>query len=192
MGTMSKFCLGFECSPALDILMRRSICGSRGLRPSCWPRTIAICTATSPHTRRALRQQGVIERGDHVMGFSHDKATHHFLLYQDGGAIDVQANKLEDAATRDAIRSHFSHIVKMFAEGDFSAPMLIHLQNPPGTETMKQLREQIQYKLENTASGARIRITTKNAEALQAVHTFLRFQIKDHQTGDSAEIIKAP
>jgi hypothetical protein len=136
--------------------------------------------------------RGVLDRGDHVMGFSHDKATHHFLLYPDGGAIDVQANKPEDAATRDAIRSHFSHIVKMFAEGDFSAPMLIHSQNPPGTEAMKQLRAQIQYKLENTANGARIRITTKDAEALQAVHTFLRFQIKDHQTGDSAEIIKAP
>ncbi len=137
-------------------------------------------------------QQAVIERGDHVMGFSHDKATHHFLLYPDGGAIDVQANKPEDPATRDAIRSHFTHIVKMFAEGDFSAPLLIHSQNPPGTEAMKQLREQIQYKLENTASGARTRITTKNAEALQAVHTSLRFQIKDHQTSDSTEVAPAP
>lgn len=137
---------------------------------------------------RDAHQQGVIERGDHVMGFTHDKATHHFLLYPDGGAIDVQANKPEDAVTRDAIRSHFTHIVTMFAPGDFSAPMLIHSQNPPGTETMKQLREQIQYKLESTAGGTRIRITTKNAEALQAVHTFLRFQIKDHQTGDSTEI----
>jgi hypothetical protein len=137
-------------------------------------------------------QQGVIERGDHVMGFSHDKATHHFLLYPDGGAIDVQANKPEDAATRDAIRSHFTHIVTMFVAGDFSAPMLIHSQNPPGAETMKQLREQIQYKLESTAGGARIRMTTKNAEALQAVHTFLRFQIKDHQTGDSTEVILIP
>lgn len=137
-------------------------------------------------------QQGVIERGDQVMGFSHDKATHHFLLYPDGGAIDAQANKPEDAVTRDSIRSHFTHIVTMFAAGDFSAPMLIHSQNPPGTETMKQLREQIQYKLESTASGARIRITTKNAEALQAVHSFLRFQIKDHQTSDSTEVILIP
>jgi len=154
---------------------------------------MASCPVHEQHkAAQDAHQQGVIERGDHVMGFSHDKATHHFLLYQDGGAIDVQANKLEDAATRDAIRSHFSHIVKMFAEGDFSAPMLIHSQNPPGTETMKQLREQIQYKLENTASGARIRITAKNAEALQAVHTFLRFQIKDHQTGDSTELPTAP
>jgi hypothetical protein len=136
-------------------------------------------------------QHDVIERGDHVMGFAHNKATHHFLLYPAGGAIDVRANKPEDAATRDAIRSHFAHIVKMFAAGDFSAPMLIHSQNPPGTETMTKLREQIQYKVESTAGGARIRITTKNMEAVQAVHTFLRFQIADHQTGDSTELTPA-
>ena len=158
------------------------------------PHDMSSCPVHEQHKTAAqdAHLQGVIERGDHVMGFSHDTATHHFLLYPDGGAIDVQAKKPEDPATQEAIRSHFTHIVKMFAEGEFSAPMLIHSQNPPGTEAMKQLREQIQYKLENTANGARIRITTKDAEALQAVHTFLRFQIKDHQTGDSAEIIKAP
>jgi hypothetical protein len=136
--------------------------------------------------------QGVVERGDHVMGFSHDKATHHFFLYSDGGAIDVQANKADDTATLDEIRMHFGHIAKMFAAGDFSAPMLIHSQNPPGSDTMKRLREAIQYKLENTEHGARIRITTKNADAVSAVHKFLRFQIKDHQTGDSTEVTAAP
>jgi hypothetical protein len=152
---------------------------------------MSFCPLHEQHKAKEqdAHRQGVIERGDHVMGFSHDKATHHFLLYRDGGAIEVQANQPEDAATRDAIRSHFTHIVKMFAEGDFSAPMLIHSQNPPGTEGMKQLRGQIQYKLESTASGARIRITSKNAEAVQAVHTFLRFQIEDHQTGDSTDVI---
>jgi hypothetical protein len=155
---------------------------------------MSSCPMHEQHKAAAqdAHQQGVIERGDHVMGFSHDKATHHFALYPDGGAIDVLVNKPEDAATRDAIRSHFIHIVKMFAEGDFSAPMLIHSQNPPGTEAMKQLRGQIQYRLENTASGARIRITTKNAGALRAVHTFLRFQIRDHQTADSQEVAHAP
>jgi hypothetical protein len=68
--------------------------------------------------------------------------------------------------------------------------MLIHVQNPPGTQEMKRLRDAIQYKLENTEHGGRIRITTKNAKALQAVHTFLRFQIADHQTGDSNEVSK--
>ena len=136
--------------------------------------------------------KGVAERGDHVMGFSHEKTAHHFRLFADGGAIEAGANDAQDIASRDAIRAHFGHIVTMFAAGDFSAPMLIHTQNPPGTETMKKLREQIQYKLENSERGGRIRITTKNAEALQAVHTFLRFQITDHQTGDSTEITAAP
>jgi hypothetical protein len=130
----------------------------------------------------------VEERGDHVMGFSHDQATHHFRLYDDGGAIDVNANDAKDTATRDAIQGHASHIVKMFAAGDFTAPMLIHSQHPPGSQTMKRLRAEIAYRLDKTAQGARIRITTKNAEALRAVHMFLRFQISDHQTGDTAEV----
>ena len=156
---------------------------------------IVASLSASPQDKPAAQDdhhQGVVERGDHVMGFSHDKATHHFLLYSDGGAIDVQANKAEDTATLDEIRMHFGHIAKMFAAGDFSAPMLIHSQNPPGSETMKRLREAIQYKLENTEHGARIRITTKNADAVAAVHKFLRFQIKDHQTGDSTEVTSAP
>ena len=138
------------------------------------------------------QHQGVAEHGDHEMGFSHDKTAHHFRLYADGGAIEADAKDAQDTASRDAIRSHFAHIAKLFAAGDFEIPMLIHAQNPPGAETMKRLREAIQYKLENTERGGRIRITTKNAEALQAVHSFLRFQISDHQTGDSPEISSAP
>jgi hypothetical protein len=80
----------------------------------------------------------------------------------------------------------------MFAAGNFSAPMLIHAQNPPGTEEMKRLRNAIQYNLETTERGARIRITTKNPDALRAVHEFLRFQISDHQTGDTTEVTKVP
>jgi len=136
--------------------------------------------------------QGVVKRGDHVMGFSHDKATHHFRLYTDGGAIEVEANTADDKATRDEIRMHFGHIAKMFEAGDFSAPMLIHAQNPPGAATMKRLRDAIQYKVEDTKRGARIRILTKNAEALAAVHEFLRFQIKDHQTGDPNKVTRVP
>jgi hypothetical protein len=155
---------------------------------------MASCPMHEPHqaAMKDEHQKGVIERGDHVMGFSHDAATHHFRLYADGGAIEVESNAADSAATRDEIRTHFGHIVKMFAAGDFSAPMLIHAQNPPGAETLKRLREAIQYHLENTERGARIRITTKNAEAIEAIHKFLRFQIVDHQTGDMIEVSKAP
>jgi len=130
----------------------------------------------------------VVEKGDHVMGFSHDKATHHFRLYADGGAIEVRANDPKDTVTRDAIQSHFSHIATMFAAGDFNAPILIHSQDPPGSGTLRRLRAKIDYRLEKVASGARIRITTQNPDALKAVHVFLRFQIAEHETGDTTEV----
>ena len=40
-------------------------------------------------------QQGVIERGDHVMGFSYEKTAHHFLLYPNGGDINVSRKRPE-------------------------------------------------------------------------------------------------
>ena len=55
-------------------------------------------------------QTVVNEHGDHVMGFAHEKTTHHFELSYDGGAIDVRANDLHDTESRDEIRSHFRHI----------------------------------------------------------------------------------
>lgn len=155
---------------------------------------LAACPMHQQHpvTAKEEHSNGVVERGDHVMGFSHDAATHHFRLYADGGAIEVESNAIDDTATQAEIRTHFAHIVKMFAAGDFSAPMLIHAQTPPGVETMKKLRDAIRYQLENTERGARIRITAKNADALAAVHEFLRFQIAEHQTADSTQLTAEP
>ena len=141
-----------------------------------------------PAEKKDQHQKGVNERGDHVMGFSHQKTTHHFRLYEDGGAIEVTANDAKDTASRDQIRMHLGHIAGMFSEGNFEAPMLIHGVNPPGVATMKETREKIEYKYGDNERGGRVRITTRDADALKAVHEFLRFQIRDHGTGDSAEV----
>lgn len=128
-----------------------------------------------------------MKRGDQAMGFSHEKTTHHFLLSADGGSIEIQANDPKDSASQDQIREHLSHIVKMFAAGDFDVPMFIHGVTPPGVPVMKKLHDQIDYTFEQMDRGGRVRITTKNSEALEAVHEFLRFQISDHQTGDPTD-----
>jgi hypothetical protein len=128
------------------------------------------------------------ERGDKHMGFDHLKTTHHFLLASDGGAIRVEANSARDKQSRDQIRRHLGHIATMFAEGNFNTPMLIHAKNPPGTDVMQQLKAEISYKFKNTARGALIRIATSNPNALAAIHEFLRFQIREHMTGDSLEV----
>jgi hypothetical protein len=136
------------------------------------------------------RHAGVVQRGDQVMGFSHDKTTHHFRLYKDGGSIEALADDTADAASRQEIREHLQHIAGMFKSGDFNAPMLIHARTPPGVPTMKQLRNQIEYRVEETPKGARVRVSSGNLKAVAAIHNFLRFQIQDHQTGDSTTISK--
>src|SRR6266567_399604 len=83
---------------------------------------------------------GVHQRGDQVMGFSHEKTTHHFRLYKDGGAIEVTANDAKDTASRDQIQIHLSHIAGMFADGNFKAPMLIHEVTPPGVPALQRLK----------------------------------------------------
>ena len=97
----------------------------------------------------------VNRRGDTVMGFSHLKTTHHFRLFRDGGEIEVLADDPADTATRDQIRMHLDHIAKMFAAGDFEAPMLIHATTPPGVPVMKKLWADIVYTFQPTARGGR-------------------------------------
>lgn len=127
-------------------------------------------------------------RGEHVMGFSQDMTTHHFELNQEGGVIEVRTNNVIDVQTRDQIRGHFRHIVMMFAAGDFSAPMLVHARNVPGTAVMSQLKGQLHWQLEETPRGAKISVSADGKPALDAVHEFLRYQIADHKTGDCTAI----
>jgi hypothetical protein len=134
------------------------------------------------------RAAEVDERGDQAMGFSHDMTTHHFHLLRTGGAIEVETNNPSDAQSRNAVRDHMAMIAGLFSQGDFSLPMFIHATTPPGIETMKRLKTEITYHTEDTARGARVRITTENSDALKAIHDFLRFQIEDHRTNDPLEV----
>jgi len=136
------------------------------------------------------RADGVNERGDHAMGFSHEKTTHHFTLTSNGGVIEVTANDAADETSLGQIRSHLSHIAKMFKEGDFNTPMLVHGEMPPGVETMRASRATIDYKFEKVERGGRVNIAATSESEIAAIHEFLRYQIKDHQTGDSLEVRK--
>jgi hypothetical protein len=132
----------------------------------------------------------VDRRGAHVMGFDQSRTTHHFLLYEDGGAIDVSVKDASDRADLEAIRAHLPRIAEMFGAGNFDAPMLVHDTNVPGTSDMAKMKARLAYRFVQTPKGGRVNITTSDPDALAAVHAFMRFQISDHHTGDSPEIRK--
>ena len=147
------------------------------------------CPMHKEHMKDAAQHQADVEKhGDEAMGFPHDKASHHFRLYSDGGAIEVTVNDIKDSQNLQAVRSHLTHIVTMFSNGEFSIPMFVHDQVPPGVPVMKEKRAEISYTFEELPAGGTVRIKTTNSDALKAIHDFLRFQIEDHQTGDATEI----
>jgi hypothetical protein len=127
-------------------------------------------------------------RGEKAMGFSQTATTHHFTLLPDGGFVQVQANDAKDAENRDHIRMHLQMQSKRFAAGDFSNSEMTHARVLPGTPQMQTLKSAITYKYEEIERGARLRITSKDAAAVAAIHDFLKFQIEDHKTGDPTSV----
>jgi len=125
------------------------------------------------------------ERGEEGMGFSQTATTHHFLLNADGGVIQVEANDPKDTTSSENIRMHLTHIAKALSSGDFAIPMFVHDTVQPAVPVMKQMKDKILYKFEETPAGAQVVITTTDPQALVAIQQFLRFQIAEHKTGDS-------
>jgi len=148
----------------------------------------ATCPMHAEHMKAAHHAQGVDKRGDEAMGFSHETNTHHFLLFKDGGAIRILPNDPNDTDDLKMVRDHLKMITGMFSKGDFHLPMFIHDTTVPGTQMMKKLRTAITYRYEELPNGAQVRMATTDPKALEAIYNFLRFQIKDHRTGDPTTI----
>ena len=81
----------------------------------------------------------------------------------DGGAIEVEAKRVKDTRTRDAVREQLRHEVRE--------------QIPSATPAMQEHRNQIKYKFEETTRGGRIRIIAKDQAALSAVRDYLRSEM---------------
>jgi hypothetical protein len=127
------------------------------------------------------------------MGFDQETTVHHFYLYEDGGAIDIQTKDVKDSKNRAAIRAHLTHIAMMFGDGDFKAPMLVHdSTHVPGITLLAQRKGAVRYAYVDTPRGGRVNIVTTDADALEALHEFLRYQIAEHDTGDGGVITKRP
>jgi hypothetical protein len=138
------------------------------------------------HMQQMKRDEAVKDHGNQAMGFDQDTTTHHFTLEVTGGAIAVDVNVPSDTKGIEQIRAHLKEIAVAFKQGDFGKPFLTHSEQPPGVPTLQRLKAEIAYHYADTSRGAIIRIVTSSAEALEALHAFLRYQITEHRTGDPA------
>ena len=129
-------------------------------------------------------QGHAMDRANKGMGFDQAKTTHHFRLEHDGGTIEVVAKDRDDRETISHVRGHLKRVDQAFADGDFSLPMFVHDTEVPGTAIMKERRSSIAYSFELLPNGAKVVIRTNHPQALASVHEFLRYQIREHKTGD--------
>ena len=106
---------------------------------------------------------------------------HQFVAQSDGGDIILERQIHEDLGINQ-IRAHLLLISRSFARGDFSLPGFVHEKPVPGTVVMAQRAGQITYTVEDLPHGGVVHIRTSDPEALQAIHSFIAFQIAEHRT----------
>ncbi len=123
---------------------------------------------------------GVQERGRAVMGVDQYTSRHVFESLAGGGRIELQRSP-DDSAGVAQIRRHLREVAAQFRRGDFSAPFLVHDRPVPGTDVLSAHRTRLRYDVRDLPGGGEIRIHTRDAEALRAVHAFLAFQREDHR-----------
>jgi hypothetical protein len=147
-------------------------------------------TTHEEHLAQIQKLADVNKRGHASMGFDQRTTTHRFTLTAEGGRIDVAVNDRSDADGVARIRMHLGTIAGDFAEGNFGAPFATHGETPPGVATLRAKRRLSRYRYEDAPYGGRVVIVTADGKARSAVHTFLRYQIREHATGDPLTITK--
>jgi hypothetical protein len=143
-----------------------------------------LLAASAPVQQDHAQHQHPQSRAQQGMGFDQERTIHHFLIEQDGGAIQVTARDESDRTAADQVRAHLRHVAVAFAKGDFNLPIFIHDTDPPGIGIMKERRAAMTFTFEEMPGGGRVIIRTADAAARDGLHEFLRFQIREHHTGD--------
>ena len=123
-------------------------------------------------------------RGRTVMGVDQYTSIHRFDALPDGGRIELQRDR-DDSAGTAAIRAHMRTIGLAFARGDFTAAATVHPETVPGVAVMRARRASIRYEPIDLPRGAALRIRTRDAAAITAVHEFLAYQRREHRTMDA-------
>jgi hypothetical protein len=127
----------------------------------------------------ALQQRGADPRG---MGVDQYTSIHKFDVLADGGRIELTRTAIDTAGVAQ-IRRHLQTIAKAFTAGNFSVPAFVHTGAVPGTDVMAAKRDAISYRYSDLPGGGEVRIVTADSTAVQAIHSFIKFQRGEHHSG---------
>ena len=191
----TRACQGLSLSVMLFSVILFVLCAVRpasaqsGHGHAAHPRA-ARPDSTSDSAFAALQQRGKVE-----MGVDQYTSTHRFDDLADGGRIEltretsdrrrrtVARSETSDSAGVRTIREHLASIARAFAAGDFATPFAVHAREVPGTKTMAAKRDAIRYEFRPLPGGGEVRLSSRDPEAIKAIHAFMAFQRGDHRAG---------
>jgi hypothetical protein len=156
----------------------------------------SACVACVPGSSQGARGDSATDssfaamqqRGKMAMGVDQTTSTHHFDALPDGGRIELQRDA-DDSLGIARIRAHLRLIQHAFQAGDFSTPEFVHMQAMPGTAEMARKKDVIEYSYHDLPRGGEVVMKTSDAEALDAIHSFMGAQRTGHHAtgvGDTA------
>jgi hypothetical protein len=149
------------------------------------------CPLHAAHTAGAhASHAAMLERGAAAMGFDQLRTSHHFRLSPSGGSIEVHTHATEDEALRGQVVDHLRGIAASFAAGDFATPLAVHGELPDGVTDLRRLGGAVRYEFEEGDLGARVWISSADPQGVAAIHRFLRYQIREHRTGDPLTVAR--
>jgi hypothetical protein len=144
---------------------------------------LVACTARKETASADSGFAALQQRGESAMGVDQYTSAHVFEPLPNGGRIVLQRQET-DSLGEATIRTHMRTIATAFANGDFAIPGFVHsMSDVPGTAKMKELRSDITYTEHDLPRGGEVVISTKNPDAVAAIHDFLAFQRMDHRAG---------
>ncbi len=146
--------------------------------------TVSLTVAPPLHAQDSA-YHAMQQRGKVAMGVDQYTSFHRFEPAADGGRV-VLVRDSADAAGVQAIREHLKGIARAFTTGDFQTPGFVHAQTVPGTRVMTARKAAIRYVFHPLPVGGEVRIVTRDAAAVTAVHQFLTFQATEHRTSTPA------
>ena len=143
--------------------------------------TVAPSLRAQDSAFRAMQQRGKV-----AMGVDQYTSFHRFEHAANGGRIVLVGDSADAAAVR-TIREHLKGIAQAFTAGNFQTPGFVHAQTVPGTRVMTTKKAAIRYLFHPLPGGGEVRIVTRDAAAVAAVHEFLTFQRTEHRTGEGEQ-----
>ena len=140
-----------------------------------------VALASAVPAADADRQAGVARRGAEVMPFDLAATMHVFTKTADGGVQRVVAKDRSDTAQTRLVRSHLREIQRQFEARDFSGPARIHGDDMPGLAQLEAAAPgAIRIAYRDVPHGAELRLRTKDARLVAALHRWIDAQLSDH------------